>query len=502
MNGKLFPYPIDKICFSFIVFLTLLITILIGGSKLCINNQCVFNNSPKVKEFSWDNYKISSSDQAFVLTFDRPMDHKSVEKNLIIEPPLPGRISWAGRRLVYTLNTTIPYGTNYRLSLRDAQEKFRGNHKLGTLIEPFIVEFQSRDRAFAYIDSKGENMGQLILFNSTKNNETILTPNNLAVVDFKFSLNGEFIVFSASEKKSGINGLSQLQLYKVSTGLSNSENSENLKIPGEIELILDNQEYQNNDFDITGENGEIVVVQRINRQNPTDFDLWLIEPEKIPQPLNHQGGEFLITPDGKNIALAQGEGIAIIPLEKDAKPLDFLPKYGRILSFSPNGSGAAMINFNTQNPKLRYTKSLVYVNNQGTEKELLNVKGSIIDCKFNSYGSHLYCLLTELIEQQQEYREQPYFAVIDIKTNQVIPLVALPNYQDIELSISPDSFGILFDQIITSPDSLTPQKELTTESNEPIINSSLWLLTLPSSQSPSPQLKELGFAGFKPQWSP
>lgn len=503
MNTKLFSTSIDKICFTLIAILTLVITILIGCTKICINNQCLFNNHPKVKEFSWQNKKIGVNDTAFILTFDRPMDHKTVEKNLIIEPPLPGRISWAGRRLVYTLDVTIPYGKNYRLSLLDAREKFRGENHLGANIEPFVAEFQSRDRAFAYISSEGENIGKLILFNSTKQNQTILTPNNLNVVDFKFSPNGEYIVFSASEKNSGIEGLRYLQLYRVSTGISNNETS---KIPGEIELILDNKDYQNNQFDLAGENGEIIVVQRINRDKPTDFDLWLIQPEKPPQRLNTQGGEFLITPDGKNMAIAQGEGVAIIPLEKDAEILDFLPKYGRILSFSKNGTGAVMVNFNTQNLALRYTKSLVYVNNQSIEKELINIKGSIIDCDFNYSGSNLYCLLTELIEKKEEYLEQPYFVFINIKNSKVIPLVALPNYQDIKLSLAPDSMGILFDQLKPSSEvshgETKEQEELITDSGESIIGSRLWLLTLPSAQSPTPQLEELQIAGFKPQWSP
>ena len=510
MNTKLLQYPIDKICLTLIAIFTFIITLLIGGTKICINNQCLFNNNPQVKEFSWQGYKIGASDKAFILTFDRPMNHKTVEENLIIEPPLPGRISWAGRRLVYTLNTAIPYGVNYRLSLRDATEKFRGNNKSGSVIEPFVAEFESRDRAFAYIGSEGEDSGRLILVNSTKQNKTVLSPENLAVVDFKFSANGEFIVFSASNKKSGINGLRELKLYKVSTGLSNNGT---LKVPGEIELILDNQDYQNNEFDLVGDNAEKIIVQRINRENPSDFDLWLVEKDAPPQRLNHQGGEFLITPDGKNIAMAQGEGISIIPLEKDkeSQTLDFLPKYGQVLSFSKNGTGAAMVNFNKDNPELRYTKSLVYVNNQGVEKELINLKGSIIDCEFNHGGTHLYCLLTELI-QKEEYIEQPYFAVIDIDTNQVIPLVALPNYQDIELSLAPDNFGILFDQLISSENlessqpedenMETEEQELIIDSNQPIVNSRLWLLTLPSTQSPTPQLEELPIAGFKPQWSP
>jgi hypothetical protein len=500
MKPSLFRQPIDKICFTLMAIFTLIISLLLGGNKICINDECLFKNYPQVKEFSWQERKIGTADSAFILTFDRLMNRQSVEENLIIEPPLPGKISWAGRRLVYTLDSPIPYGTNYRLSLGDAREKLLGKDNLGNKIEPFVAEFQSRDRAFAYIGSEGEDAGKLILHNSTKQNQTILSPDYLAVVDFKFSPSGEYIVFSATAKDSGIEGLRELQLYKVTTGLSTNGTT---KIPGEIELILDNKEYQNNKFELAGEHGETIVVQRINRDNPADFDLWLIEAGKPPQRLHNQGGEFLITPDGKAIAIAQGEGIAIIPLQAEAKPLDFLPKYGRILAFSKDGTGAAMVNFNTDNPQLRYTKSLVYVNNQGIEKELLNLKGSIIDCEFNPASSNLYCLLTELIEGEQEYREQPYFALINLDSVQVIPLVALPNYQDIELSIASDGFGILFDQVITSNQQQTEvEEELITDSPESIVGSRLWLLTLPSLQFPAPKLEELPIAGFNPQWSP
>ncbi len=500
MKTRFFRESIDKLCLSLIVILMLVIGVLLEANKICINDECLFNKHPKVKEFSWQNQKIGALDTAFVLTFERPMDRQSVEKNLVIEPPLPGKISWAGKRLVYTLDSTIPYGKDYRLSLRNAREKFRGKDNLGAVIETFVAEFQSRDRAFAYLGSEGEDSGKLILYNLTRQNKTILSPDHLAIVDFKFSPNGEYIVFSATAKNSGIEGLRNLQLYKVTTGLSTNGMT---KIPGEIELILDNKDYQNNQFDLAGEDGEKIIVQRINRENPADFDLWLVEAGKDPQSLNNQGGEFIITPDGKAIAIAQGEGIAIIPLEVEAKPLDFLPKYGRILTFSNNGVGAAMVNFNTDNPQLRYTRSLVYVNNQGIEKELLNLKGSIIDCKFNPSGSNLYCLLTELIEGEKEYREKPYFALVDINSATTIPLVALPDYQDIELSIAPDGFGILFDQIITSEGGETDgEEELITDSAESIVGSRLWLLILPSLKSPTPKLEELPISGFNPQWSP
>ena len=504
-----FKQPIDKICFVLITIFTVIIVFLIGSDKICYQDKCLFNNQPQVKKFSWANKKIGSKDRGFSLVFDRPMSQESVEKNLKIEPALDGKISWSGKRLVYTLNQMVSYGENYRLFLSNAQEKFRGREKLGEKIESFVAEFQSRDRAFAYIGSQGEDSGRLILNNATKKNKAVLTPNNLTVLNFKFTPNSEKIIFSAIDH----NNKSEtkiINLYQVTTGLSNDLTT---KIPAELTLLLNGDKYQNNKFDLAGENGEIIVVQRVKQDNAQDFDLWKLEEGKNPQRLNTKGGDFVVTPDGNAVAIAQGEGISIIPLDgkADKSLVNFLPKYGQVLTFSNDGSSAAMINFNKDNSELQYTRSLFYVNNQGVEKELINIKGSIIDCEFNHTGEQLLCLLTELreIPEQKLLQEKPYFVTIDIKSGKVIPLIALPKYQDIEISMAPDGLGLLFDQLLTESDlsqqaleKIPPQQQLLTNSAELIVGSRLWLLTLPTSDSQQAKLEELPISGFKPQWSP
>ncbi|MGI0483573.1 hypothetical protein ACN4EE_22670 [Geminocystis sp. CENA526] len=507
ITTNFFRETIDKVCFTVITVLTFIIVILVGGSLFCQDNECLFKNLPHVEYFSWRDQKISSKDRGFSIIFDRPMSQESVEENLRIEPSLDGRISWSGKRMVFTLNNVIPYGRNYRLSLKNAQEKFRGN--LGADIDPFVAEFPSRDRAFAYIGSQGEESGRLILNNSTKQNKTILTPEYLTVIDFKFTPDSERIVFSAIDENKKNGEFPLLDIYEVSTGLSQDLTT---RVPSQLRLVLEANEYQNNKFDLAGENGEIIIVQRINYNNPEDFDLWRIEAGKIPQRLNTKGGDFIITPDRKAIAIAQGEGIAILPLDNQGnnpQSVNFLPKFGQVVTFSADGNSAAMIDFNKDNEDLRYTKSLFYVNNQGLEKELINIEGSIVDCKFNGNGKQLFCLLTELIEMETEFQEKPYFVAIDIQSQEIIPLLALPKFQDMKISLAPDGFGILFDQLITENDvpqnslkTALPDDELFTDSAELILSSRLWLLTLPSAEMVQPQLEELPIAGFKPQWSP
>jgi hypothetical protein len=484
--------PIDKLAITLIVSLTLVIGGLIWLGNSC-GNQCLLQTGPRVKEFSWENREIGSEDQAFIITFDRPMDHASVEKNLVIDPPLPGKLSWAGRRLAYTLTSPIPYGEKYHLQIEGAREQFRSGNRLGQTLAIFEREFKSRDRAFAYIGTNGEEQGRLIFYNLTEEKKTLLTPANLTVMAFEFYPDGKKILFSAVAKNRGIEGIRELQLYQVDSSQS----------PAKIELVLDNKDYQNNHFDLA-KDGETIVVQRIERRNPINFDLWAVKSGEKPQQLNIQGGEFLIAPDSKTLAVTQGEGIALLPLKFETKPLDFLPKFGRILNFSADGTAAAMVNFNTDNAKMRYIRSLFYVNNQGLQKRLLNLQGSIIDCQFNATGSDLYCLLTELVTNSQEYKEKPYFAKIDVKTGQVTPLLELADYRDIHISLSPDSLAIIFDQLRTSYDT-NPTNPLTTDSGETIIGGRLWMLIPPLQdgvKASKSDLIELPLAGIRPQWMP
>ena len=492
--------PIDKLSLLLIGGFSVLIGTLVIGDTLCGNN-CFLRKGPQVDNFSWQNETVDSKDRAFIITFDRPMDKASVEKNLVIDPPLPGKVSWSGRRLAYTIETPVPYGQTYQVQLSDATERFRETNNEGQVMEPFVGTFQSRDRALAYIGTQGEEQGRIVFYNITQQRKKILTPANLVVMNFEFYPQGDRILFSASEKGLGIDGLRKLKLYTVTTGVNNGVEDTNNNSAGKIEEILDNETYQNNQFDLSSD-GDTIVLQRVNRENPADFDLWLLKEGEKPERLKITGGNFEITPDSQALAVARGEGIGILPLEPEAEPLDFLPKFGQLLDFTANGDAAAMVDFNTDNANLRYTRSLFYVNNQGIEKELLNTEGSIIDCQFTPTGKQLYCLLTELLDGES-YQEQPYFAKFDIKSGEVTPLAKLSDYQDMKISLSPDGLALLFDQVLTSDDpSLTDN--ITNNSGQAIVGGKLWLLIPPINNNANSQadLKELPLVGFRPQWLP
>lgn len=496
LKPKKILQPIDRLALGVMLVLSLLIGIvLLNGDR----------TAPRIREFSWQNKQIGVEDTAFTLTFSRPMNHSSVEANLTIKPPLPGKFSWAGRRMAYTTLSPVPYGNKYEMQLTGAKDQLSATQNKGTLMQPFKGSFSTRDRIFAYIGVEKEEQGRLILYNLTTRKKATLTPPDLVVMDFKPYPDGERLLFAASDRKSQEKGLLTQQLYTVTTGVSyQSPNQPAPKSPeplGRINPVLDSKDYQNLKFDLSAD-GQTIIVQRLNRRNPAEFGLWILQPDAKPKPLKNQpGGDFLITPDSASVAIAQGQGVAILPLTSATKPLDFLPKFGVVLSFSRDGAAAAMMKFNTD-----YTRSLFLVTNQGIQKELLRTSGSILSCEFSPTKETLYCLLTQLIKGE-EYQEEPFFAAIDLKSTndnkppQVKPLVILPNQRDIQMSLSPDGMALLFDQLITRPPLATDN--LRTNEGQAIANGFLWLLPVadatPTNSTTQIQPEQL-LPGFHPRW--
>ena len=503
MNQSRLTQPIDRLAIALIILLTLIMGLLIWGGSAC-EDECLFHTGAKVSSFSWQNKTIGGQDRAFILTFNRPMDRGSVSENLNITPPLPGKISWSGLRLAYTLDNPAPYGETYQVTLTEAQERFPNQEQAGSEIQPFQAQFRSRDRALAYVGTEGEEKGRLVLSNWTRSQKTILTPQNLAVFDFKPYPQGDRLLFSAADSSQGIEGIRYLKLYTVTTQLNDLS-----KKDSKIKLVLDNQKYQNNKFDIA-QDGKIIVVQRLNRNNPTDYGLWKIVDGKSPQLIsNNQVGDFLITPDSQGVAVAQGEGIALLPLEAQAQPLDFLPKFGQVLDFTADGTGAAMINYNTDSEELKYAQSLYYVNNQGIQKELLNTEGSIQNCQFDPIAEHLYCWLTELAKGEI-YIEKPYLAQINLKTGEIKTLVAIAKYQESRVSVAPDGLGILFERSVlkdTASHKAMPSGLSLNRVNSNILGekkNSIWLAipTIDLANKTTADVEQLPFIGFHPQWLP
>ena len=445
------------------------------------------------ENFSWQGRKIGVRDNYFTLSFNRPIDRSDVETSLVIDPPLPGKISWAGDRLTYTLTELPIYGKKYQVKLSIAQG------------EDFIGEFYSHDRAFAYIGVNQEERGRLIVCNIiqgannvTELKKTILTPEDLVVTDFQIYPRGDRILFSAFDRSDLGRDTPKQQLYTITTGLNHDENSQNLP-SGRIERFLDAKTYQNLRFNLS-DNGKTLIVQRINHGNPGDASLWVISDDGQSRPLGMQGDNFLLSPDGKKAVVSQTGGVAVIPLDVQGGKPQFLPTYEKILAFSRDGRQKLMVKSEPDNQR-----SLFLLNDRGESRLLLRTANPIISCEFEPRQEKtLYCLKSDLVMGSDgKVKEEPFLAIIELKTGKMMPLLALPNYRDVQMSMSPDGVALLFDQLATIPFGVG--NDLVTGEGSSIADGRLWLLPLPDQFSPNsiPKIlpQELN-AGFKPRWLP
>ncbi|MCA2642929.1 MULTISPECIES: Ig-like domain-containing protein [unclassified Microcystis] len=445
------------------------------------------------ENFSWQGRKIGVRDNYFTLSFNRPIDRSDIETSLVIDPPLPGKISWSGDRLTYTLTELPIYGKKYQVKLPIAQG------------EDFIGEFYSHDRAFAYIGVNQEERGRLIVCNIiqgannvTELKKTILTPGDLVVTDFQIYPRGERILFSAFDRSDLGRDTPKQQLYTITTGLNHDEHGQNLP-SGRIERFLDAKTYQNLRFNLS-DNGKTLIVQRINHGNPGDASLWVISDDGQSRPLGMQGDNFLLSPDGKKAVVSQTGGVAVIPLDVQAGKPQFLPTYEKILAFSRDGRQKLMVKSEPDNQR-----SLFLLNDQGESRLLLRTVNPIISCEFEPRQEKtLYCLKSDLVMGSDgKVKEEPFLGIIELKTGKMMPLLALPNYRDVHMSMSPDGVALLFDQLATTPFGV--RNDLVTGEGSSIADGRLWLLPLPDQFSPNsiPKIlpQELN-AGFKPRWLP
>ncbi len=489
---------LDLVAIFIILCLTIIISIL-----LILDNP----NLPQVIGFSWEGKEIGVNDQSFTLNFNRLMVQKTVEENIEIVPSLKGKTSWSGRDLTYTLTDIPQYGKEYTLSLNSAKELNRFNQ--GKEIQSFISKFKSRDLIYGYIglkeiettqqaqtleEKKKEEKGKLIFYNETLNESTILTTPDLLVVNFAIYPEGDQAVISAFNPNEGFN---QQKLFTVTTGL-NFQNKDSINTVGKIRLLLDNKDYENIKFKLS-KNGQTLIVERKNRQDPNDHSLWVIFKDQDPKPLGILGQDFDISPDGNTLILTLSEGIALQALNVNGQQ-GFYSGYTQFLAFSADGSQKLMEKFNSHQ-----NYSLILVNKEGKEKELGISFAPFIHCQFQPAKEEIiYCAKTEIMQKDGTYSEKSILARMELSDLEFFPLISLPNDPNFTMSFSSDGAYLIFDQIQPATDNLKIRG--INEQGKTIALGKLWVFSLPTNNPEITPEKikfpQERFIGYHPQWLP
>jgi hypothetical protein len=497
-------FPLDRIFIKISIGLLILTILLLTFGD---------HSLPMVKEFNWQDQEIGTEDIAFTINFNRPMDRSKVESDLIIthlttkDAPqqlsigkdLPGKVSWAGQKMLYTLAAPVPYGQSYQINLQGVTAANYRGQAIGQPMQPFTGNFSTRERIFAFIGVTGDVKGRLVLGSLNRQVQLLLTPANLIVQDFHFLPKGAGLVFSATTSipddaqiyRLALNPALDMLKRQAAGSLLSAASIQSIDLASQLKssLILDNATYQNFKFDLSAD-GRYLVVQRSHRQSPADLGIWAMDLElgninKKSSRLDN----FRIAPDSRSIgvSLAEEHSVAIVSLAAENEPPQLQQKFQQILSFSPTGDQSAMVKINRNQ-----TRSLFMVNNQGLEQELFTTKGSILSAVFAIDSQTLYCIITDLQRDQNfTLSERPVLVAIDLTTAKSHRLLTLNSPLQILLSLAPDGHYLMFDQ---------PHPK------EPV-GSNILLLPLPKSSTDLAskiQLQPfiLPVSGFHSRWSP
>ncbi|NEO25761.1 MAG: hypothetical protein F6K03_02390 [Kamptonema sp. SIO4C4] len=348
--------------------------------------------------------------------------------------------------------------------LQGAENTPKSSRQTPKTMQAFTSNIATRDRAFAYLGIEGEESGRLLLYNITEAQKIPLTPPDLVVTQFEPYPEGDRILFSAYDVNQEAD---RQKLYTVTTGF-NYQPDTTPQPYGRIQRVLDAQNYQNFQFDLSTD-GNLIVIQRANRDNQEDTGLWLIPQDGTPRSLGIQANTFKITPNSQNLAVTQPRGVSIIPLTPQGQQWEFFPDYEQIVAFSQQNS-QRMILLKENND---VTRSLFVINQQGEDRELLTIRGTLLDCAFEPRKAELlYCLQIETLDRNQS-NATPFLTLINTQNGNNFALVELTNDPDVRMSMSPDGRNLLFDQVMLD------NPESSSERNNSSASGGVWLLPLP-----------------------
>ncbi len=454
--------PLDRLILGITLISMLILTGLIGLEYWV---------PPQVQDFNWDHQQVTAHQRHLILTFNRAMDLDSVAQHLTLTPPLSGEARWLGKRLIYVLDEPAQYGQVYQVVLEGAQDRYGQ-----VMPKAFKSEFQTPDPQVVVVGLTDAELGRLVLLNLTTQDRTVLTPPELKVTEFHPVREGQTLYFF------GTQGTSQEQdLYQLT--LSDQT----------LTRVLDHETYHNLKFQVSPD-GSLLIVERINPQNPIQTEIWIRQqPSDSFKPISlgaNLTGDFLITPDNSSLIMARGQGLAIIPLTP-AVTETFLPEFGQILAIKSDGTAGAMIKFNPD-----FTRSLWIVNNVGSRQEILKTEGSILGGQFAPSGSIFYCLVTQL--SLIDYTESPRLLAIDWEAGEQTELVTAEFPTELDFSVAPDGRQLLYTLLDPAPGALNPRAPLS-RTGQAIATGQVELMDLKDRTQPIQSL-EISAAAVK--WVP
>jgi dipeptidyl aminopeptidase/acylaminoacyl peptidase len=389
--------------------------------------------------------------------------------------------------MAFTINQPLDYDTTYNFTVQNAKTK------KGTQVEKFSQNFSTKPKQIIYLAPSEQNpypefeTSQLNLFNLTENQNQVLSPVNLFVLDYKISPKKQKIYFLAADlntAKADIFLTDQQSLYEL-----------NLK-NNKVKNLTHEKSYLNFNFTLAPDESKIALVRaKINQDKIlSDRGIWILDLDSqklTPFWFNNiVENQILFSPDSSALlGVDYNLGYVLVPLQQNPEQLVEFGLHQKSYGFSNFDNS---LYFTTNKDQLGEKNFITYFSGKNEKQQLFQSDPSSFHEFIKPFNfSNKIALITKTNLEKYD------FLIYDLKSNQTVFKLTDPDLNYEQFSISPnDKFAVIEVYSNQIDQNFGPTAREFIES----VNSKLELAELYLLDLSNQKIENLELEGRKPSW--
>lgn len=365
-----------------------IVAVIIGILILLIAGIAVLEDwsGPKVNSVNMPDF-VENNQAGIKIEFSELMNRKSVESNLKIEPALPFKFYWQGKKLILNPMEAWQTAMNYKLIIPNLVEDERGRK----ISADYVKEFQTPKTEVIYIGTDGEEKNRIIIRDLDGGKVKEYLDGNLLIKKFLINQKDQELILLAKDLKSSVN----FEIFSL-----------NLQ-SGELKNLFVADNYQNIDINFS-RTSEYLMVGRIqvdNGQYISKNQLWLSRKENgkwedLLKINGAYGAKGIFSPnDAYVIAMDEQENFQLIDLKDLNAEKQFIGKFKKAWDFHPSKALILLDKFVDQ---LSLKSQLILFDGNG-QMEVLNLPTGVVSlAKFSNDGKYIWIFLNEQTEVEAQ----------------------------------------------------------------------------------------------------
>jgi hypothetical protein len=435
------------------------------------------------------------------LTFNRSMNHKSVEGNIVIQPNLKGTFTWRGDVVYFHPEAPFQYETKYELKLKKGALDAGGK----PLPEDFVLHFHTPAYRFAYIGTEDVEKGKLVISYLGGLKNVYHSFGDLTIGSFQICPDGTCI-YALAHKENLADAHDEL--YQIF--MNDVEGSQ--PFPS-LKQITNGTNYLNKSFQLSPD-GKKILLSRITvspkGEYLTKIQNWIASTDdfKFERYLEGEavGTKTLFTPDSSMVLYRNADdNFELMPVEKpNVKDKLFVGYFSELYAFHPFEPLIAFMLY-PQGDLFSIKNSLVLYHGDGTKETVPYGDGLVRDTLFTPNGKKVISIFSkpeDVFDDVESFYPLRIFHLysFDLQTKKIEPLTADFDFSEEQPTVSADGKYLVFVRYETFTQDLTidpAMRDMAESLGNVQEGGQLWFLDLETGEMTS-----LKFKGKKPAFLP